>query len=51
MRNWWRSHRAFEDHENISLNKLKPMTRWERDYMLQPMDTLSFYEEYHEVGQ
>jgi len=26
------------------------MNRWEKDYMLEPIDPLSLYEEYHEVG-
>jgi hypothetical protein len=26
------------------------MNRWEKDYMLEPVDPLALYEEYHEVG-
>ena len=54
MYSWWRRFWRWRNRNNVVRTEqsgLKPMNRWEKDYMLEPADPLQLYEDYHEIGK
>ena len=52
LQNWWRRCRVIRNRiERPKRDEPNRLTRWEKDYFLEPIGALSIYQEYLEVGQ